>query len=213
MPSDHPISMADLLEGLATTAAALEQHGVSYALIGGMAAGYRSQPRFTKDLDFLLRVPQLILPGLLETLEQQGYQIDEVAAIREWTQHHMVVLSYRGIRVDWLSAVIPAYQHILDRATEETWLGHRIRVASAEGLILMKLLAARTQDWLDIENLIAANRDSLDVDWIGEEWQTLADPTDPRMTRFLELVARAREQGDISTDKKSQNGRDENVPP
>ncbi|MFN4258156.1 MAG: hypothetical protein ACK4RK_02590 [Gemmataceae bacterium] len=104
----------------------------------------------------------------------------------------MVALSYHGIRIDWLKAVIPTYQHILDRATDETWLGQRVRVASAEGLILMKLLAARTQDWLDIENLVAAHSDTLDIAWIGDEWQTLADPSDPRMARFLDLVARAR---------------------
>lgn len=195
MPDDHPISMKDLLDGVATASAALEQHGVSYALIGGIATGYRSQPRFTKDLDFLLHIPQVTLPGLLETLEGQGYQFDLHATIREWIEHHMVVLSYHGIRVDWLKAVIPAYQHILDRATEETWLGRRIRVASADGLILMKLVAARTQDWLDIENLVAAQRDSLDLNWICSEWQTLADPDDPRMTRLLELVNRARGMG------------------
>jgi hypothetical protein len=190
---DKPqISMEDLLDGMAVTAAALEQHGATYALIGGMATGYRSQPRFTKDLDFLLRIPQLSLPGLLETLEHKGCQFDQLATIREWTQHHMVVLSYHGIRIDWLKPVIPAYQHILDKATDETWLGRRVRVASPEGLILMKLLAGRTQDWLDIENLVAAHSDALDVAWIRSEWQTLADPGDPRMVRFLDLVRRAR---------------------
>ena len=57
----------------------------------------------------------------------------------------------------------------------------------------MKLIAARTQDWLDIENLVAAHRDTLDVSWICTEWQTLADSDDPKMTRFVELVARAQE--------------------
>lgn len=195
MPDEPALSLEELLSGLAATAAALERHRVNYALIGGMAAGYRSQPRFTKDLDFLLEIPQVTLPGLLETLAEQGYQIDLIPTIREWLDHHMVVLSYRGVRVDWLKAAIPAYQHVLDRATEETWLGQRIRVASAEGLILMKLLAARTQDWLDIENLVAAQRDRLDVPWIRGEWQTLADTVDPRMTRFLELVDRVRKIG------------------
>jgi hypothetical protein len=185
--------MEKLLEGLATTVAVLERHRVNYALIGGMAAGYRSQPRFTKDLDFLLQIPQISLPGLLETLVKEGYQIDLIPTIREWLDHHMVVLSYRGFRVDWLKAVIPAYQHILDRATEELWLGQRVRVASAEGLILMKLLAARTQDWLDIENLVAAQRSRLDMDWIRNEWRLLAGDDDPRMTRLLDLAKRARE--------------------
>ena len=198
MADDRSISIQDLLSGLATTAETLEKNRVSYAVVGGMATGYRSQPRFTKDLDFLLHIPQVALPGLLEALAQQGYQFDQTATIREWIDHHMVVLTYHGIRVDWLKAVIPAYQHILDRSTEEAWLGKRIRVASAEGLILMKLLAARTQDWLDIENLIAAQRERLDVDWICQEWQSLASPDDPRIVRFVKLVAQSQKKDESS---------------
>jgi hypothetical protein len=190
MPDDRAISMEELLEGLAITAAALEQHRIKYALIGGMATGYRSEPRFTKDLDFLLQVPQVTLPGLLDSLGERGYQIDQIPTIREWIDRHMVVLSYRGIRVDWLKAVIPAYAAVLERATEEMWLGVPVRVASAEGLILMKLLADRPQDWLDIENLVAAQRGQVDLAWLQTQWQTATDANDPRMSRFLELVAR-----------------------
>ena len=49
-----------------------------------------------------------------------------------------------------------------------------IRIASVEGLILLKLVAYRTQDQVDIENLVAANSDKLDLDWIKAEWQNLA---------------------------------------
>jgi hypothetical protein len=181
------------LDGALKLADVLNEHQVSYALIGGLAAGYRTHPRATRDLDFLLNVPQVVLPTVLEGLEQRGFELDLQATIREWIQHHMAVFSYQGIRVDWLKAVLPAYQHVLDRASEETWLSRRIRVASADGLILMKLLAARTQDWLDIENLVAANRGAVDVGWIAAEWETLADSDDPGMTRFLELAARAGE--------------------
>lgn len=55
----------------------------------------------------------------------------------------MTTLSFRGVRIDWLKPVIPLYQHVLDRATDEDWLGHPVRVASAEGLILIKMLAYR----------------------------------------------------------------------
>ncbi len=189
MASDPPISAADLHLGLTEAAAALTQFRVHYALIGGIATSYRSQPRFTKDLDFLLNVPQLVLAPLLEDLKRRGFEFDTVATIREWTQHHMVVLSYHGIRIDWLKSVLPAYVHVLDRATEETWLNQPIRIASAEGLILLKLLAFRTQDQVDIENLVAAHRDTLDLDWIRAEWQTVTSLDDPRMRRLLELVA------------------------
>ena len=148
----------DLLEGALKIAEVMDQHQVNYAVIGGLAAGYRTHPRATRDVDVLLSVSQVVLPRTLDELEKSGFEFDQLAVIREWLRDHMVVLSYRGIRIDWLDAIIPAYRHILDRSTEEMWLGRRVRVASAEGLILMKLLAARTQDWLDIENLVAAQR-------------------------------------------------------
>jgi hypothetical protein len=102
----------------------------------------------------------------------------------------MTTLSFRGIPVDWLKPVLPIYQHVLDRATEEDWLNHPIRVASVEGLIVLKLLAFRTQDLLDLENLVAAHRERLDVTWIQSEWLTVAAADDPRMIRFLEIVGR-----------------------
>ena len=188
MANDSPGLAPELLQSALELAGALNQLQLNYALIGGLAAGYRTHARFTRDVDFLLVIPQLTLPPLLEILAQRGFTFDLLTAIREWTHEHMTVLSYHGIRIDWLKPVIPAYLHVLERATEETWLGQRIRVASAEGLILLKLLAFRTQDQLDIENLVAANRDHLDVAWIQAEWQTLAGLDDPRMLRFLEMV-------------------------
>jgi hypothetical protein len=181
-----------MLKALEEATAAMERHSVSYALIGGIAASFRSQPRFTKDIDFLVEVPQVVLPRLLDDLQPRGFEFDTVATIAEWTQHHMVTLSYQGIRIDWLKPLIPAYRHIIERATDETWLSRRIRVASAEGLILLKLLAYRTQDQVDIENLVAAKSDDLDVDWIRNEWQHLASVDDPRMRRLLELIGQSK---------------------
>src|SRR5207302_11023643 len=95
-----------------------------------------------------------------------------------------------GIRIDWLKPVIPCYQHVLDRARPELWLGQSIRIASPEGLILMKLLAFRGQDQVDIENLLAANRGQVDLGWVRREWQAVAGPDDPRLQRFEEMVTR-----------------------
>ncbi|MCI0378974.1 MAG: hypothetical protein L0215_15305 [Gemmataceae bacterium] len=188
--ADEPANLSRvLLDGALELADALNQTSARYALIGGLAAGYRTHARFTRDVDFLLHIPQVALPPILTELARRGFEFDELSAIREWTQEHMTTLSYHGIRVDWLKPVIPAYLHILERATNENWLNHTIRVASAEGLILLKLLAFRTQDQLDIENLVAAQRDRLDLAWIRSEWQTLAPLDDPRMLRLMDLAS------------------------
>src|SRR4029078_12490029 len=91
-------------------------------------------------------------PAVLNELAARGFTCDPPSTIREWTQQHMTTLSFHGVQVDWLKPVIPLYQHVLDRATDESLLDRPIRIATAEGLILLKLLAYPTQEPLDIED-------------------------------------------------------------
>src|SRR5688500_18340373 len=121
MADEHQPVSADVFDGAVLLAEGARRANVRYALIGGLAGGYRTQARSTRDADFLLQVPQLQLPGLLDELAARGFTCDPLTTIREWTQEHMTTLSFRGVRIDWLKPVLPLYQHVLDRATEDTW--------------------------------------------------------------------------------------------
>ncbi len=179
-----------LLDGVRQLTEALDARRIKYALIGGLAAAYRGRPRFTEDVDLLLQVPQITLPGLLDELRARGFAFETDVAIREWTRESMTVMSFHGVRIDWLKPALLAYQHVLDQAFLEDWFGHPVLVATAEGLILMKLLAFRLQDQVDIENLLAGNQGQLDLDPVRTEWQTVAALDDPRMVWFEERVGR-----------------------
>lgn len=192
MAGDSRLDAADpIQEALVLGAAALDRHAVRYALIGGLATGYRSRPRYTKDIDFIVDVPAVTLPGLLADLRERGFQFDEPTVIAEFTQHHMAVLWRAGVRFDWLKPILPAYRHVLDRATLEEAEPQPLRVATAEGLILLKLLAFRLQDQTDIEALVAANRPALDLAWIKSEWEAIFPLDDPRMRWLVEQVESA----------------------
>jgi hypothetical protein len=47
------------------------------------------------------------------------------------------------------------------------------------------MVAFRTQDQMDIETLLTANRDTIDLDLIREEWSPFAD-SEPERTAWLE---------------------------
>jgi hypothetical protein len=190
MATEVPNLSDDLTTGLLQLVEALDQFRLRYALIGGVGAGYRSIPRFTEDLDFLLDIPQLVLPGLLEDLHARGFDFDTNTTIHEWTREHLTALSFRGVRIDWLKPILPCYRHILDQARAEEWFGCSIRIALPEGLILTKLLAFRGQDQVDIENLLAANRGQLDLEWIRQEWSAIAALDDSRFQWFNNAVSR-----------------------
>src|SRR5262249_11311007 len=142
-----------------------------YAIVGGLGTLMRGRPRFTQDVDVLLDVPQVALPGLLDELARQGFDFDVMTVIREYVQEHMTTLRFGSVRIDWLKPVLPLYARTIAEASTLTWTGGRpLRVATAEGLILTKLVSFRPQDQTDIETLLIANRDEIDLNLIREEW-------------------------------------------
>lgn len=186
MTADGP--SPSLTEILRLLVAALDRHAIRYSLIGGLAVGLRSRARYTEDVDLLLEIPQLKLPRLLQDLQAGGFEFDMHRTISAWVQTHMAQLQYQGIAVDWLKPVLPCFAHVIDRATPENWSGTLVRVAQAENLIVLKLLAMRTLDVADIESLLAANPGRLDLDLIRGELQATL-PGDPVLQRFEELAA------------------------
>jgi len=66
---DAPESLAgDLLAAVEILGDVFDRRRIRYALLGGLATMLRGRPRFTQDVDVLLEVPQLALPGLLDEL-------------------------------------------------------------------------------------------------------------------------------------------------
>jgi hypothetical protein len=178
----------DAVRAVESMAEAFEAHSVRYALIGGLAFTLRGRPRFTRDVDFLLEVPQVVLPKLLDDLSERGFSLDAAAVIRQFVQEHVASFAFGGIRIDWLKPVLPIYSRTLADAAPLEWThGHSVRVATAEGLILTKMVAFRPQDQIDIEALLTANRDAIDVDLIRTEWAVFAD-SEPERTAWLEAA-------------------------
>ena len=159
-----------LTEAVEQLAELFQQRHATHALIGGIAVSMRSRVRATNDVDWLLSVPQLELPGLFQAMLDRGCQFDLPTAIREWNEGGMLTIVWpNGVRVDFLKPVIPAFQHILSRAVEVQFGEQTLRVADAEGLLLLKLLAFRPIDQDDIQAILSAHPGTLDLDWVRQE--------------------------------------------
>jgi hypothetical protein len=169
---------------------AFRVRSIRYAIMGGIAAQLRSRPRFTRDVDVILDVPQLALPNLLEDLAGLGFSFDSATVIREYVQDSITVIHFQSVRIDWLKPVLPLYARALADATSLPWTeGHDVKVATAEGVILTKMVAFRPQDQHDIETLLAANREDINLELIRREWSAIADEEEAR-TAWLEDAIR-----------------------
>jgi nucleotidyltransferase DUF2204 len=177
----------ELVDAVRSIAAVFERRKVRHALIGGLAVGVRSRPRSTKDADFIVTVPALTLPAVLEDLAAEGFDIDIIETIRRWSADRLVVFYKGQVRIDWMQPVVPLYAHVLDKAEPKQWLDSQLRIATAEGLVLTKMIAFREQDQADIVTLLEANRDTVDLDLIHREWQPYA-ATESERTAWLEAA-------------------------
>jgi hypothetical protein len=72
----------DLQEVVRRLVVVFKRRQVRHALIGGLAVGVRSRPRATKDADFIVHVPALSFPALLEELVSEGFSLDVMDIIR-----------------------------------------------------------------------------------------------------------------------------------
>jgi hypothetical protein len=184
MPAEYDVLADELIRAVELLADAFSSRSVRYAIVGGLGTLMRGRPRFTQDVDVLLDVPQIALPGLLEELARSGFDLDVATVIREYVQEHMTAFRLGTVRIDWLKPVLPLYARTIADASLLPWTeGHAIRVATAEGLILTKMVSFRPQDQVDIETLLIANRDEIDLDLIRREWSAVAE--EPR-TAWLE---------------------------
>lgn len=171
--------------------ATFNQRGVRYAIIGGVALIQYARVRTTDDIDALLSVPQVALPGLFEELRQRGFTVDLERSIRELRDEGITVIRFRDVIVDLLQPVIPAYGRVLDRAITVQIAGQTVRLCSPEGLIVTKLTAMRPQDEADIQELLATHRGALDLEFVRAELKTFTKPDDPRRAKFEAWVNQA----------------------
>jgi hypothetical protein len=186
MPAEYDSLGDDFVRAVELLADTFTAQSIRYAVVGGLATTLRGRPRFTQDVDVLLDVPQLALPGLLDALAVLGFLFDRDTVIREYVREHMTAFRFGSVRIDWIKPVLPLYARTLAEASDLTWTeGHILRVATAEGLILTKMVSFRPQDQVDIETLMIANRDDLDASLIRREWSAVAAGEEAR-TAWLE---------------------------
>jgi hypothetical protein len=123
-------------------------------------------------------------------LAGEGFEIDVLDLVRRWSVERFTAFWCARVRVDWMQPVLPLYAMVLNTAEARPWLGVDLRVATVEGLILTKMVSFRSQDQADIETLLIANRDEIDLGLVRKEWSAVAEGEEARTVWLEHAVAR-----------------------
>jgi predicted nucleotidyltransferase len=148
-----------LYDELRSVLAALDQAGVDYALVGGLAVAVWGAPRATQDIDLLIRSESL--SQAVAAVRACGFSLEALPfEFKDGTTLQRVS------KVDKDGALMTVDFIVVDRNLETTWASRTrlpfadrdVVVVSREALMAMKALAARPQDIADIQNLKEGDR-------------------------------------------------------
>lgn len=136
---------------------ALETAMVDYALCGGIAVAFHGYPRFTKDIDLLVREEEL--ERVKQAIKPLGFGLEaapmpfDADGPTERVIHRVSKVEEGEILTLDLLLVNPALEEVWEDRVVYEWKGRRVRIVSIDGLARMKRMAGRDQDLLDLKKL------------------------------------------------------------
>jgi predicted nucleotidyltransferase len=153
--------MKDVDEAFHEAVQILDRLGIVYAVMGGLAVRVWSIPRATRDVDITITASSEDVARLAAAFEDLGYTTPEFFRTG-WTDlvAEMPLVKFRwysaggDLDIDVFIADTP-YQHAyMARRQLADMDGFRCWVVSAEDLILLKLVAARPRDFIDVADIL-----------------------------------------------------------
>ena len=85
------------------------------------------------------------------------------------------VQSRSGVRVDLIWATLPYEESAIRRAVARDVGSRKIRFATAEDLILHKIISERERDRKDVEGIVGAQRGRLDLSYLDSRVRALSE--------------------------------------
>ena len=137
----------------------LNSHGIDYVVVGGHAVAYHGHPRFTGDIDFLVRPTQQNGARLVEALRAFGFSELSLAAEDFVKPESIVQLGRPPNRIDLLTSISAV-------SFEEAWSsrvhadldGLPVAFLGLDELLKNKQASGRPKDVADAAVLLARAR-------------------------------------------------------
>lgn len=134
-----------------------EGHVRDYALIGGLALSAWAEPRNTRDVDLVVAAAEGTTWQGIATLIESGFRKKTVIrkGNRRTTIQDKLSFAAGQIEIDLIGTRgFALAEEAMDNALVVSIFGRRVKIATPEYLILLKLIPLGAQDRLDIGTLL-----------------------------------------------------------
>lgn len=129
-------------------------HQVDYLIVGAHALAYHGAPRYTGDMDILVRPGAENAQRILSALEEFGFASLNLS-IEDFTLSDRVVqLGVAPVRVDLITSLTGvSWEEAVEGSTKGSYGGLPVRFLGRRVLILNKRALGRKKDLADLEAL------------------------------------------------------------
>ena len=141
----------------------LLKHNVRFVLIGGYAVIYYTEPRYTKDIDFLVDASAENALRIIAALQEFGVPSDQLP--KELFEHkgNFFKIGKPPWRIDLITSIEGLnFKDIYNRSLSIEVDGLKLQIASRKDLIASKTKANRPQDLMDIAALKRSSKSGHD---------------------------------------------------
>lgn len=153
----------------------LEERGVRYLVVGGLAVVAVGEPRTTADADAIV----FLSPGEAEQLiglaVQAGFELQPAVELERLATTGTMRFRRGPFQIDLITASLPFEEAAFRRASSHELFGVRLPFPSPEDLILFKILAGRDKDMLDAIGVARRHLGRLDVAYLEDTLRPICE--------------------------------------
>jgi hypothetical protein len=132
----------------------LNEEGVEYVIVGGLALAAHGCPRSTGDLDVFVRISNDNASSLINVLNRFGVASLGLDTSDLKRTDQVIQLGYRPVRIDIMTAIEGvSFEDAWNSRVEMKWESLPVHVISKQHLILNKRSVGRSRDLADAEEL------------------------------------------------------------
>ncbi len=136
----------------------LQTSSEGFLIIGGIAVSLLTRPRTTQDIDVLSLLDESQWRQFLEKGRQFGFDVRMKDALEFAKENRVLLLRHikSGVNIDISFGWLPFEEESVQRKVFHKIGSLRIPLPTPEDLIVMKMVAHRPQDMIDVKSILQA---------------------------------------------------------
>ena len=167
---------------------ALADAGIPHAFGGANALAYYATPRATADIDLNVFVPESDAGRVLAVLGALGAATSASHLLKSVAERGQVRVPWDGTPIDVFFSYDALHESSMERRRSVDFGDVEIHILSAEDLVIYKVVFDREKDWRDIAEMVFANDQPLDFDYVRRWLRRILEQDDARLARIESVV-------------------------